>query len=161
MNLPPPERSPLSGLWSQRVEFVLAQRPSHALTLAYNETAPLSRVRSDLRRLQARLDRALVGRRFNRRPGSSRTWFAAFIEHLDTNTHAHLALRAPPRRAEELAQLFDVSPSPWMRIAPCGTHDLRPPHDPRGWVSYATKEMTARSEWFLSDEFLPDGVAAR
>jgi hypothetical protein len=161
MNIPETERSPLAGLWSRRIAFVIEQRPTHALTVAYNESSSLPRVRGDLRRLHARIDRALLGRRFNTQPAACRTWFAAFIERLTTNTHAHLVLRAPPGREAQLEALFAESRSPWARITQRATHALRPLTDAAGWAAYATKEMTSRSDWYLSDEFLPVPAGGR
>jgi hypothetical protein len=152
MNIPETERSPLAGLWSRRIAFVIEQRPTHALTVAYNESSSLPRVR---------IDRALLGRRFNTQPAACRTWFAAFIERLTTNTHAHLVLRAPPGREAQLEALFAESRSPWARITQRATHALRPLTDAAGWAAYATKEMTSRSDWYLSDEFLPVAAVDR
>ncbi len=77
------------------------------------------------------------------------------MENIGSNTHAHLALRAPPGRAGEVAAVFAARRSPWAELTPRATHSLREVDDAPGWVRYAAEDLAAGGEWFLSDEFLP------
>lgn len=160
MNISPRPRIPLTGLWRARVDFVVGRQPTHGLTVSYNAPATLARVRFDLRRLHARIDRYLLGRRFNARPASERTWFAACTENLTSNAHVHLVLRAPEGQEDDLEALFRIYPDPWKQLAPHASHKLRRLDDAEVCVRYALKELAARGEMIMSDEFLPAAINA-
>lgn len=140
--------------------FLIGREVTHALTISYNHPASADRARFDLRRLHARLDRLLLGRRFNQRPGTSRTWFAACVENLNSNTHVHLAVRAPEGREADMEALFATTHNPWSLLAPHASHHLQRVHDAEGWAAYCLKEMSSSGDLILSDEFLPASVAA-
>lgn len=158
-----PPVAPVVELRRQWADFCFAQNPTHALTLAYNGPASHTKIRADLCHLHARLDRKLLGRRFNVLPGEGRTWFAAFGEHLTTNAHAHLVVRVPPDRCAEFERLFPTGTGRcdlWTRLAPAGTYAAEPLSDPAGWARYSIKDLTEDSVWMLSGEFLPNRAAA-
>jgi hypothetical protein len=149
-------------IWMQRLRFLIERQPTHGLTLAFNTTVSTSTVRHILDNLHAHIDRALYGRRFNKYSHEERTWFAAFIEHPDTNTHVHLIMRVAEDRHEAFQKLFPGERgSFWSHWAPRGTHALARIFDAEGWVVYATKQLPTDDDWIISDEFLPEYTLAK
>lgn len=163
VNIEPSSSSPLAPglLRAQRLRFLTDQRPTHALTLAFNTTVPPRTVRAVLDDLHAHMDRALFGRRFNAKPLDRRTWFAAFVEHPDTNTHAHLLVRVTEDRHDAFEALFPGDRGAfWCRWAARGTHVLRRIFDAEGWADYSTKHLRPDGDWITSDEFVPARILA-
>lgn len=56
--------------------------------------------------------------------------------------------------------LFNIHPGLWQRLAPHASHKLRRLDDAQVWTAYALKELSARGELILSDEFLPVAIPA-
>ncbi len=161
MNIEPGPEAVLSSFKSRsaRIDLIKAIRPTHALTLAYNDTATLDRIWRDLRAFHAHLDRALFGRRFFALPRDRRTAFVAVPEHVATNAHLHMLVRvADDRRAEFEAMMPGERSEFWARWATRGTHVLVPLHDEDGWAKYCLKLMTVDGDWFHSDDFLADNA---
>lgn len=163
MNIDDPPRIVLDPrrIWRERVRFLVQSKPTHALTLAWNDTCSLQRVRTVLRHVHAHIDRRVLGRQFNKAASSRRTWFAAFIENLKSNTHAHLIVRVDKEQWTSFEGLFPGGRGPfWTKWAPRGTYDLKQTFDPLGWAAYATKCVTTNDEWIDSTEFLPLQISA-
>lgn len=143
-------------LWTERVRFLGESRPSHALTLSYNDCVSARRVRNDLDDMHAHLDRRLLGRRFHRASPMRRTWYVAIVERPTTNLHLHLVMRVVADRWHTFESLFPGQKgSFWTMWAPRGTYALTRIYDTAGWVRYATKTLRMTSEWIDSAEFLP------
>ena len=159
MNIEPTPKSILSRskLRSAHLTQLQTLRPTHALTLAYNDTVTIDRLRRDLRAFHAHLDRALFGRRFCTLPCERRTAFFAVPENVMTNTHVHMLMRvAEDRTAEFEATVPNDRSQFWARWAPRGTHRLMPLYDEDGWAKYCLKLMSLDGVWFDSIEFLSD-----
>lgn len=137
----------LRAAWRNHLESMGA---THALTLTINAPATADGLRAKLHQFFGRLDRAILGRRFNEAPPECRTAYVAFAENLTTNAHAHALIRViPDRRAEVENLLGDTRSRFWSHVAPAGTHVLRPIDD-EGWASYCTKFVGLNSEVFVS-----------
>jgi hypothetical protein len=80
------------------IDLIVRTGATHAVTLVWNsEDGKLSaeRVHADTAIVHCRLERALMGKRFNTLPVIERSGYVGFIEHPEANTHAHFAWRVP------------------------------------------------------------------
>ena len=168
------------------VEFIDGVRPTHAVTIAYNNhcngtSAPcyritpdgeclklrsgsstahghrlttiryisLATIHDDLRRLHRNVDRKLFGSRFNH-PSSLRTYYRGFIEHADSNVHAHLAWRVPEVRC---AEFHHVVQERWLAQSPHHSIKITTATD-EGWARYICKKndvIAGEAALFVSD----------
>lgn len=92
-------------------------------------------VQADVKRLHARVDHALYGCRYHRRPISRRTSYVGFVEHETSNIHVHLAWRVPVDRVEEFPATLRGA---WSDIRPFATDYIVPVRDD-GWAKYIIK----------------------
>lgn len=95
----------------------------------------------------ARIDRALLGRKWSRLPPDQRTDGLFFIEHTDTNIHAHGLLRFPDVRTLDLKALTKEK---WIKLTEAGDTDFQALYDAERCLEYCTKEMA--SVRFTSDQ---------
>lgn len=114
---------------------------THAVTVAYNPAADaivsLARIRDDLDALHLYVDVKLHGRYVTGWPEERRCAFIGFVEHPETNAHAHMLWRVPAARRDEFEQVLDMI---WARIHPPGSSDVKPNPD-AGWAKYACKDQ--------------------
>ncbi len=114
----------------------------------------VEQVHKDLHWLHGRVDRKLFGTRFNQLPDDQRTAFVGFIEHLNSNTHIHLAWRVPVARVEQ----FDaVVTEAWLAMGPAATINVQSIRDD-GWGRYIAKDQHGEAEAAL---FIASRTAAR
>lgn len=97
----------------------------------------------------ARIDRALLGRRWSQLPHSDRSDGVFFIEHTDTNIHAHGLVRFPQARTLDLDALTKEK---WIRLTEAGDTDFQALYDAEHCLEYCTKEM--KSSLFSSDQVI-------
>lgn len=138
-----------------------------AVTLRY-ASGPVTRDRMqrDIEDLHARVDRALLGRRFNLMPEERRSAYWAIPEQIDGNPHMHVGWHFPGDAARKhqhancLIKLIDQGI--WQRVyAPGGTYDVQPYdadryHHGNGWAGYATKALQLCEYIMLSEHGMFD-----
>jgi hypothetical protein len=112
---------------------------------------PMATVRDRIYDLWGKIDRLLFGRRFHR--SKIRSSYRGFIEHPDSNIHAHLAWNVP----DEFAPIFpEAVPEKWGFLVPGGTVDIQPVSDPATWGRYCVKAQSfsiePRVDAFLESE---------
>jgi hypothetical protein len=111
-----------------------------AVTLSYH-AVPIStdKMRSDLNKMLARIDRKVHGRDYHKMP-RTRGW--AVIEGQPENPHWHCGLVLP---VEALAAIVELQAArTWQVFAPSGTMDVRLIYvgeNGETWAGYATKEL--------------------
>lgn len=121
------------------IDTIVGTGATHAVTLIWNPEdgrLGLEQVRIEITRAHCRTDRALTNKRFNKLPVARRTGYVGFIEHPETNTHAHLAWRVP---VEHHAQFADVLKGWWDHLHPYGEAHVEVIHNAAGWASYISK----------------------
>jgi hypothetical protein len=137
----------LRAAWADQIAQI---KPTHALTLACNQTIPLDGLRLALRRFFGHLDRELLGRLFHKQPTSRRTAYAAVPEHLTSNSHVHAVIRVTPARRARVEYLLGSDRSwLWSKVMPTGTHRLVSlPNG--GWHAYCLKFHNLDGEVILA-----------
>lgn len=130
------------------IDTIVRTEATHAVTLIWNPAdgwLGLGQVQIEIARVHCRVDRALMKRGFNKLPVAQRTGYVGFIEHPETNTHAHLAWRVP---VEHHARFEGFLKGWWDRLHPYGEAHVQVIHDAAGWASYISKDQwrTPRAE---------------
>lgn len=152
------------------IAFCEQLNPTYALTLCFGRNVPYAFVHSTIRYMDMKIDRLMLGRFFYEHPSSERTRGLAFIEHLDTDTHAHLVIATPndkrlndsqnhlaccwekrtrhmdkgTSRRGSSASRRDRQDEPWKKQMTYGHLDLTPINrTPGKYFDYITKE----AEW--------------
>lgn len=136
---------------------------THFVTLAFNQDTAftpeqkLEYARQKLKLFHAKLDRCLLGSRWNKKPKQERTFFFAFPEKIFTNMHYHLLMTLD----EKHHQKFDDNAARiWKSIVISGTFDAKLLQDApyaNGYKSYVIKEQHKalnHNSFILSSEFL-------
>lgn len=137
----------LRAAWRQ---FLTTTGATHALTLTLNEPSNPNAIGSKLHRFFGLLDNKLLGTRYHLAPLSRRTFYTAFAENVDSNAHVHALLRVVPDRHATIERVLSgTRQTIWTKVAPCGTHVIRPIIDD-GWANYSTKFLYPDSEFFVS-----------
>lgn len=134
---------------------------THFITLATNhQQLSYGRMRSLLKQWDARVNRALIGPKWTKRPDERIIWFA-FPEKLDVNPHWHLLLEVDPL-AETLSRrwrtdnLSRIARNEWLRLVPSGSFDCQAVAS-ADVIDYVLKCMTAGSyieQFVVSREFV-------
>lgn len=126
--------------------FYTALGFTHVLTLAWNCNARLEAARDDLRRLHARVDETLLGRRYYRLPNSERTLAMFAFESVSYNLHAHSLWRIPkgPEGANRILRFHRMFPEErggvWNEVVASGSYKLTVINDLAA-ISYVLKEQ--------------------
>lgn len=119
-------------------------RFTHAVTLATNAPGTsLSRMHDLLKIWDQRMNRFLIGPKWQARPDVRMVWFA-FLELPKTNPHWHLIVEADQlETAAQRSRLVDFgleAERTWCKLTPRGSVDVGPFRD-TGAVDYATKNL--------------------
>lgn len=112
------------------------------MSLKSYRTIPMATVRERIYDVWGKIDRLLFGRRFHK--SKIRSSYRGFIEHPDSNIHAHLAWNVPT----ELSSTFcEALPEKWELLVPGGRAEIIPVSDPATWGRYCVKaqSLTATS----------------
>jgi hypothetical protein len=128
---------------------------THVITLCWNpdtrslpasQKLTLDRAKADIGALLARVDRRLLGTRFNRKT-DQRTTGVFFFEHANRNLHAHGLVRAQPGRLLDFHRLFrGERGGPWNDVVPAGSYHLKIIDDVRTTLGYVLKEQHLASD---------------
>ncbi|MBS0126551.1 hypothetical protein KB874_20940 [Aestuariicoccus sp. KMU-90] len=130
-----------SELVSRLSEF----RFDYFVTLATNHSTLTPRAMRDrLKIWDARMNRFLIGPKWNRRPDERLVWFA-FLEKAAVNPHWHLLVEldpAPPSATAKARQArFEIEAKlNWEGLVKSGDVDVKTVADPRV-IEYCSKEL--------------------
>mgnify|MGYP000848867969 CR=1 FL=1 len=124
-------------------------RPNGYLTLVTNSEGSPASIRKDLKSLLARIDRASLGPRWQKRPKDERTEGVFILEHVETNIHAHGMLRLPQNDDNDIHMIIGTN---WGKLCPGGNSLLLPVGDAKRRAGYCTKEMSL--PWFSGDQVI-------
>lgn len=86
-------------------------------------------------------DHAVLGRNWNKKPPDQRVCALGYWEHLDTNPHLHVLVRAT---SEHLEWIERYGPEAWLKCNHRGQLDAGPIRDQARAVRYAFKEAKGR-----------------
>ena len=122
-------------------------------------SATAAHMRDRLYHFDARMNRKLLGRDWQRRPDNRMFHFFA-PEKLDTNPHWHGLVCFYGAHGNELArqeQLFDrYARWIWCDLVPKGSVDVKAIDDLPGGIDYVAKSLSMRVNWdhcIIPDEF--------
>lgn len=114
------------------------------VTLVTNEIWELPKMRQAIKHVLGRVDHSLLGRNWWKQPWDCRTEGIFFIEHVESNAHAHGLLRLPKRHPDDQRDMTRLFAEHWQNLAPAGSLDFQQLHDAPGCADYCTKEMAFR-----------------
>lgn len=106
-----------------------------AVTIASTTPLPLDIICRCANHFFDRIERRGLGARWHRKPAHERLRAVGFVEHLESNTHMHLAVEAPGFR---LQSILVNGEGIWRRVRPGGTYDCAPVKG--RWSAYITKD---------------------
>jgi len=111
-----------------------------AATANFNRTTSLHAAGNMLATWQRNVDRGVLGRGWKKKPATDRIFFVAIPEHLNSNLHFHMLLRAPinPIKAQQKAA------AEWRFLVPSGgmwISALNDIGDLSRVATYATKDL--------------------
>lgn len=141
------------------VDFIVDQKFDIYLTLNWNKLAPLGGAREQLRNLFFRIDKKILGPRFNKMKASRRTRGVFFFEHVDANIHCHGLLSVDDGNASKFMELFPSDRGGiWNSVCASGSYWLKKSDNSIILAKYITKEVHINSDvkktvWL--DEFHP------
>lgn len=114
------------------------QTYSHFATLSFNDpTTTYDTAKRKLRAWDARLCRAILGSRWQRKPDERLVWIA-ICEKPDCNPHWHLLINALP---DQHAALDEHLERAWIKLVPSGTANLQVVSFQKGAIAYVTKAI--------------------
>lgn len=132
-------------------KFIERFGPTHFVTLATNANGPVSqhRMRDALKSWSARVNRALLGSRWQKKP-DEHVFFFAFLEKPDINPHWHLMLQADTEMIADLdvwqERFTQVAEKAWTDLLPAGTVDVQKYYS-RDVINYALKSALSDVEY--------------
>lgn len=137
------------------VSFIQSQSPDCFVTLAFNQVVPKERARKRLKEWQARIDRALLGPKWQTH--SDRIKFLAILEKPEVNPHWHLTVCLNGALS---SKFYAAAETEWKSVVPRGTVKCIPISNARRVAEYNTKDLMtvskAAESFVLSSEFWTD-----
>lgn len=103
-----------------------------------------------------KVNRGMWGKRCGA-SGKPLTAYRGFVEHADSNVHAHLAWAVPNVGARRT--LTECIHTAWPKIATGGGWEATEVPDPRGWGEYMVKSQLTRSAGRRGGIIVPDDDA--
>lgn len=128
--------------------FLAAQEWTWAVTAVFNRETSFDGGKHALKAFHARIDRAFLGRNWQRAPIERRSHGVWFPEHPQSNFHFHGLIHMP---AEFADRFLAVGAATWKDLAPAGNLMTKPITDLTGWGGYVTKENVL--DFVISREF--------
>lgn len=134
--------------------FAIERRNAESNT---NSASRLNLARRQVGELFGRVDRKLLGTRFNKKP-HLRTHGVFFFEHVDTNIHAHGLIDVRGDRVTDFKDIMLEPPNIWMTVCSSGSYWIDDLTNIRAAAYYDTKEQKPWSDpqttlWL--EEFFP------
>lgn len=121
------------------------------LTLNPNRSLGLGTELAVVRQAFADADRLLLGERFNRVDARKRLLAFVMPEHLRSNLHFHLAVRAGlPGDDTEERRRIEVLADCWRERVSSGSFKIDRTINDHGWARYITKELWRRDAEFVT-----------
>ena len=135
--------------------------PQFAVTLMPNQSFhqdpmqldwTIQRLRRDLAFFHARLDKLLLGRKWDRAPSPDRSQGIWVPEQISGNAHLHGALALPPYFDASVDEIRPILKDSYGHICPSGVVHVAD-HPDSGWVDYITKHAAGTDWIWLASEF--------
>lgn len=98
--------------------------PTYLLTATFERKTSFYSVHKSLAYLTMKMDKLMLGDAFYRHASAERSRGIAFLEHLETNTHAHAVISTPNDAI--LLRKFDYLNEIWHRRTQMGSLHLVP-----------------------------------
>lgn len=120
-------------------DFVADQTWNFWITLNFNREATFEGAKAKLIALDARLNRAILGSDWAKKPQDQRLRFVAFPEHPDSNFHYHVFMFSP--KTDGLDALVTKH---WEKLVPGGQAHVCTPEQAEDWEvlsGYSTKAL--------------------
>lgn len=135
------------GNWVETLDF------DYALTFNFNWETNANGAKKRISRWLHEVDRAILGRKFDREHRQQRSQLIGVFEHESSNFHVHAFFRiARGSKSLSNADLDRI----WRNIVPGGSLWFKLPEDPKGWFDYSTKDFRSKSDFdrvFISSMF--------
>lgn len=120
------------------IDILEEMQPNAFVTLVTNDSGELHEMTRLIGKFCGMMDRELCGHKWDRLPAEERTDGLFFIEHTETNIHAHGLLKFPDCPDVDLPLL---AARKWSRLTEAGETNFQSVYDAGGVVGYCTKEM--------------------
>ena len=123
-------------------EMIMEQGADYFVTAVFNRETNFGGAWNSLKDWHARIDRCLLGKRWQQKAAHERTFFWAFPEHPDSNLHYNLMVKLPdPTKRMEFEAIADTC---WRGIV--GSGDMKLEYlqtalDLVRTVNYSTKDQ--------------------
>ena len=104
-------------------DWIVAEGADYFVTAVFNRETNFAGAQNNLRHWHARIDRCLLGKRWQKKEEQERTFFWAFAEHPDSNLHYHLMVKLsdPAKRTK-----FEANAKAcWQKIVNSGDMEFR------------------------------------
>lgn len=134
-------------------KFIADFPATHAVTLVFNRATKHDAAEKRLKRFQAYVDDALLGRNWSKM--SDRTRIIGVAENIKRNLHWHLAVAVPQSMS---AQYEAACETAWSKLVPGGSVKVVPIYDAPGWASYICKQIRdgeSHRTWFSDNVAQP------
>lgn len=132
-----------SELKAELRQWLRGRAHSHFVTLSSNhQNLSYTRIKDLLKGWDARVNRSINGRNWQKRPDERLIWFA-FPEKLEANPHWHLLVSVDgwaetPGRAAKLKDFPSIAETVWMELCRQGSFDVQRIEN-RKVINYVTK----------------------
>ena len=118
-------------------EFVVGEKPNLMLKLGSGDGCRVETLLRDARHFFNRIQDQVRGRHWYRYPAEEWPVAFGFVEHVETNLHMHLAVKASDL---QLRANLQAGAAEWRKIRPKGDFHADLIEDPVAYISYITKE---------------------
>ncbi len=138
-------------------DFSIDQNVGYFITANFNRVTNDAAARKTLKAWHAHVDKQLLGGSWSKKTSGVRTFFLAYVEHLNSNMHWHLLLRLGANADDD--RFVEVAADCWQTLVRSGSMDVRKLNtdaDKARAASYATKELwrdDALVRFIVSTEF--------
>lgn len=118
--------------------FIADRQPDLAITFNLKRALDFYSLQSTIELFMNRMQRAVDGGRWYRRPPADRPAAIGMFENRDKNPYVHASLYAPARYVEFLVS--EAAQELWASCHPrCGQLKVEPPRSVRDWAGYQIK----------------------
>lgn len=120
------------------IDWVADFKPTLEVTLGAGLSCAPATLNRDARRFFNTMERCANGPRWAKKGGADRILAFGFHEHMSSNHHMHLLVRAPARTQEQIALVGSLT---WKSIRMAGDFHWSVIRDRERYARYATKEL--------------------
>ena len=140
---------PSRGDWIAAAQAI---EPTVALMLGMGLSTTSDRLNRDIDKFLNAIQRRAYGPRWPNRPAADRPAAIGFHEHLDSNHHVHLAVRASP---EIMAVLAERGNRTWKAMRLAGDFHFAPIDSIESYTRYITKEIGLQTRMEIAYMYAP------